>query len=113
MAFMLNLAVCDLLYCCITLPIYARQHISSKIGLDDLFCKVFAIFRNINVEADFMTIGMIAVSRLVRCFNGNVQSFLDKYSKSFVMGTWMYGIIIFLCRYLLVSLILEFFLPVI
>ena len=107
MAFMLNLAVCDLLYCCTTLPIYARQHISSKIGLDDLFCKVFAVFRNINVEADFMTIGMIAVSRLVRCFNGNVQSFLDKYSKSCVMGTWMYGIIIFLYRYLLVSLILE------
>ena len=107
MAFMLNLAICDLLYCSITLPIYARQHISSKIGLDDLFCKVFAIFGNINVEADFMTIGMIAVSRLVRCFNGNVQSFLDKYSKSFVIGTWMYGIIIFLCRYLLVSLIIE------
>ena len=102
MAFILNLAMCDLLYCATSLPIYAKQHIFGKIGLDDSFCKIFAVLRNINVETDFMAIGMIAISRLVHCLNGNSKSFLDKYKYVFVVGTWMYGFAIVVARYLMV-----------
>lgn len=105
MVFMLNLAMCDLLYCTTSLPIYAKQHISGKIGLNHTFCKIFAVLRNINVETDFMAIGMIAISRLVHCINGNTKSFMDKYKIAFVAGTWIYGIVIVVARYLMVMFV--------
>ena len=108
---MLNLAMCDLLYCSTSLPIYAKQHLSGKIGLNHTFCKIFAVLRNINVETDFMAIGMIAISRLVHCINGNTKSVIDKYRNVFVVGTWIYGIVIVLARYLMVILSILRFVP--
>ena len=100
MTLILNLSVCDLLYCGITLPIYAAQHLSGRPIVNENICKITAVFRNIYIEADFMSIGLIAISRLVRCTNGNTKSFLDNHCRIFVAWTWFYGIIMVVARYL-------------
>ena len=94
MTFIINLAVCDLAYCSIHLPIYAAQYLTRSPILNEPMCKFTVIFRNIITYADYMSIGMIALSR---CINVTTKKkVIDKYSVLFTIGIWVYATLIFL-----------------
>ena len=89
-----NLAVCYLAYCSIHLPIYAAQYLTRSPILNEPMCKFTVIFRNIITYADYMSIGMIALSR---CINVTTKKkVIDKYSILFTIGIWVYATLIFL-----------------
>ena len=63
MTFIINLAICDLMYCSIQLPVYAVQNLGQGPFLSETLCIGCAILRNINVKAVYMFMGMMATSR--------------------------------------------------
>lgn len=89
------------------MPIYIAEDIKQEKVLEPEACAITAFIRNVLVDVDLMNIGMIAVSRLVRCFNGNNQSFLDKYKMLFVFWIWFYGSMTTLSRFIWVRCVLP------
>ena len=61
--FIIHLAICDLTYCVLHLPIHAAGFLIQGPFLREPICQISAILRNLNVGADYMFLGMIAVSR--------------------------------------------------
>ena len=63
--FILNLAFSDLLYCAINLPMYATQYLARSWPLGSNLCYANAVFRYINAFGDWVSVGIIAVSRCI------------------------------------------------
>ena len=56
--FIISLALADLLYCSIHLPLYAMQFFTHRWILGETLCFAFSAFRYINAFADWMSVGM-------------------------------------------------------
>ena len=56
--FIISLAVSDLLYCAISLPLYAMQYLTKRWVLGETLCYATTAFRYINAFADWMSVGM-------------------------------------------------------
>lgn len=63
--FILNLALSDMLYCAVNLPLYSLQYLKRGWILGPELCYANAVFRYINAFSDWMSLAMIAVSRCV------------------------------------------------
>ena len=59
--FIISLALADLLYCSIHLPLYAMQFLTHRWILGETLCFAFSAFRYINAFADWMSVGMCTV----------------------------------------------------
>ena len=57
--FIISLALADLLYCSIHLPLYAMQFLTHRWILGETLCFAFSAFRYINAFADWMSVGML------------------------------------------------------
>ena len=57
--FIISLALADLLYCSIHLPLYAIQFFTHRWILGETLCFAFSAFRYINAFADWMSVGMM------------------------------------------------------
>ena len=93
MTFIINLAICDLMYCSIQLPVYAVQNLGQGPFLSDTLCIGCAILRNINVLATYMFMGMIASSR---CLSLAKITILEKYRKVIAAYVWIFIILLYL-----------------
>ena len=92
--FILNLAFSDFLYCGISLPLYAMQYFSKRWPLGLTECKIFAAIRYMNAFADWMSLGLVAVSRCM----GMVQPIWnEKYMSglnglAIIVAIWLYAL---------------------
>ena len=93
MTFIINLAICDLLYCTIQLPVYAIQYLGQGPFLTEKLCVGCAILRNINVKAVYMFMGMMATSR---CLSLAKITILEKCRKVIAVYVWIFIILIYL-----------------
>ena len=93
MTFIINLAICDLLYCTIQLPVYAIQYLGQGPFLTETLCVGCAILRNINVKAVYMFMGMMATSR---CLSLAKITILEKCRKVIAVYVWIFIILIYL-----------------
>ena len=93
MTFIINLAICDLMYCSIHLPIYAKQYLGQGPFLSETLCIGFAILRNINVRATYIFMGMMATSR---CLSLAKITILEKCRKVIAVYIWIFIILIYL-----------------
>ena len=64
--FILMLAGSDFIYCVVNLPLYAVQYLNRRWTMGRTLCKVNAVFRYVNAFSDWMSLGLIALSR---CLN--------------------------------------------
>ena len=55
-------------------------------------CQITAGFRIVIVYADWMSVGMVAISR---CMDHTKITFLDRKKKYFIIGIWIYAFLIF------------------
>ncbi len=62
--FILNLALSDLLYCVINLPLYAVQFFSGRWPWGASSCVASAAFRYVNAFADWMSLALIALRQV-------------------------------------------------
>ena len=93
MTFIINLAICDLLYCTIQLPVYAIQYLGQGPFLTETLCVGCAILRNINVKAVYMFMGMMATSR---CLSLAKITILEKCRKVIAVYIWIFIILLYL-----------------
>ena len=93
MTFIINLAICDLLYCTIQLPVYAIQYLGQGPFLTEKLCVGCAILRNINVKAVYMFMGMMATSR---CLSLAKITILEKCRKVIAVYIWIFIILLYL-----------------
>ena len=82
-----------------SLPVYGYEFIFRMPILNEQMCVASAIIRNISLIADWMTVGMIALSRCIYTTRFTRLSFIEKYGKSFVIGIWIYSILVYFTVY--------------
>ena len=87
--FVLNLAFCDLIYCSFHLPTHAVQFFSQAPIWGNVMCIATSSFRGITAYADWMSVGIIAVSR---CLSLKNISIIEQNGKIFVSMIWIYSI---------------------
>ena len=68
-AFILNLAFGDLLYCILNFSHWVMLSIHKKWDFGKPLCKIIPVFLNANVCSCFMSVAMIAISRLIMINN--------------------------------------------
>ena len=90
--FVINLAICDLMYCLVHLPIYAAEYLSLGPVLGQSACAATGIIRNINVKTAYMFMAMIAISRSLSI---SKSSILNEYRRWVALGTWIFTFILF------------------
>ena len=91
--FILNLAFSDLLYCAINLPMYATQYLERIWPLGASLCYANAVFRYINAFSDWVSVGLIAVSRCICLLKPNwAERYLTKTNSVLVcILIWIYA----------------------
>ena len=87
----INLSVCDFIYCCIALPINGLQFIYKGNILSQDVCLWHAIIRNIVVTADYVTVSVIAISRCGYTTKFKISTLIQNHAKSFVILIWIYS----------------------
>lgn len=99
--FILNLAFADLLYCAISLPIYAVQYLSERFTMGENMCLVATVFRYINAFADWMCVAMIALSRCISLTKPELgeKLFAGKNGKLIILMVWIYANILMIPIY--------------
>ena len=91
--FIIHLAICDLIYCILHLPIHAATYLNHGPFFREQICQISAIIRNINVGADYMFLGMIAVSRGLGITG---ISILEDYRTLVVISVYIFSIVMYL-----------------
>jgi len=97
---MLNLSLCDLLYCVLGLPVFISIYYNEYLPESDLFCRYSAMLRNWIAYTDFLTMASIAVIRLVGLiFRYKVDSAVKRFFTPIVttfmcVGIWILTFII-------------------
>ena len=101
-AFVMNLAIADLLYCAINLPIYSLQFFYQTWDLGWYLCYHTANFRYINAFADWMSVALIAVSRCITVTRiKNFEKFFNKRNRRIIIAfVWIYSVAILIPTYL-------------
>ena len=89
LALVINLAICDFMYCSISLPIFLVGFWSQTPAiLNPHICLVTGAIRNILKLADWMTVGLISFVRFSRLTGWhNIES----HGKYFIIGVWIYA----------------------
>ena len=104
--FIIHLAICDLTYCILHLPIHAVGFLIQGPFLKEPICQISAILRNINVHLKYMFLGMIAVSRGLGITR---ISILEEYRTLVVVSMYIFSIMMYLPQMMIkVSTHLEF-----
>ena len=104
--FIIHLAICDLTYCILHLPIHAAGFLIQGPFLKEPICQISAILRNINVHLKYMFLGMIAVSRGLGITR---ISILEEYRTLVVVSMYIFSIMMYLPQMMIkVSSRLEF-----
>ena len=89
LALVINLAICDFMYCSISLPIFLVGFWSQTPAiLNPHICLVTGAIRNILKLADWMTVGLISFVRFTRLTGLNN---IEKHGKYFIIGVWIYA----------------------
>ena len=82
-----------LAFCLINLPIHAAQFWSREaLFKNNTLCRYTTSFRYVNVFADWMSVGMIAVSR---CMSLKKISIFERNAKYIAISIWVYAAILF------------------
>ena len=99
--FILNLALSDLLYCAINLPMYATQYLARIWPLGSSLCYANAVFRYINAFGDWVSVGIIAVSRCIFLLKpGFARRYLTKRNSYIIcLMIWAYTSLIMIPLY--------------
>ena len=99
--FILNLAFSDLLYCAINLPMYATQYLARIWPLGSSLCYANAVFRYINAFGDWVSVGIIAVSRCIFLLKpGFARRYLTKRNSYIIcLMIWAYTSLIMIPLY--------------
>ena len=91
--FVNNLAICDLTYCVVHLPIHAISYFSLSAPFqNEMLCQITAVFRNTICYATYMFIAMIAVARFAKI--KSKTSILTKYRRLFAGCVWIYSFLL-------------------
>ena len=89
LALVINLAICDFMYCSISLPIFLVGFWSQTPAiLNPHICLVTGAIRNILKLADWMTVGIISFVRFTRLTGWHN---IEKHGKYFIIGVWIYA----------------------
>ena len=104
LAFVLNLAICDFLYCSSTLTIYGIQNLLQKPILSETMCIMDAILRTLVVYAEYFSIAMIAVAR---CMNLKDIKLKGIYVKTLLISVWSAAILILVPQMIHVTIIVP------
>ena len=91
--FVLNLALVDFLHCTIFLPVYTLQMFYKGWFWGKNFCIFIAAFKIINVLAEALSLGMIAVSKCIGLLKPELARnlFSGLPGKLFIAMIWIYG----------------------
>ena len=82
-----------LVFCLINLPIHAAQFWSREaLFKNNTLCRYTTSFRYVNVFADWMSVGMIAVSR---CMSLKKIYIFERNAKYIAISIWVYAAILF------------------
>lgn len=94
--FILNLALTDLLYCVIVLPVYALQYFQKGWYLGKHFCIIIANFQLMNEFVCWMSVAMVGASRSITILNPGKLNFFSYRRNRFliVIFNWIYGFIL-------------------
>ena len=95
--FILNLAVADFLYSSVHLPLYAIQYFYGGWPWSNRVCYITTVWRIINAFADWIFLGVIAVSRCLMVIQHDLWLKMcsnNKYLLSIIGGTWLYAFFI-------------------
>ena len=87
----INLSICDFIYCCIALPINGLQFLNKGNILSSNLCLWHAIIRNIVVTADYVTVSVIAISRCGYTTKFKISTLIQNHPKCSVTFIWMYS----------------------
>ena len=89
LALVINLAICDFMYCSISLPIFLIGFWSQTPAILNLhICLVTGAIRNILKLADWMTVGIISFVRFTRLTGWHN---IENHGKYFIIGVWIYA----------------------
>ena len=68
------------------------EFLSQKPVLNQNLCIFTGALRNIIINADWMTVGIIA---FFRCTRLTKLCYLEKFGKHFIIGIWIYAVAVF------------------
>ncbi|CAL4099956.1 unnamed protein product, partial [Meganyctiphanes norvegica] len=97
-AFVLNLAVVELLFCTIILPVSGAQYIwlclHNESLLDDRFCVFFALVRFSLTQAELQTILAIALTRCLAICSIYLKQMMDRtrFKVLYLSFIWLYSV---------------------
>ncbi|XP_071536995.1 protein trapped in endoderm-1-like [Panulirus ornatus] len=89
----LQLAMVDLLYCSVSLPLMMVTSLSS-VPPPHVLCVAAAFIRIINANVEFNTLGLVAVERFYHIKRGHKSSglFSVRLTKLYCSGVWVVGV---------------------
>ena len=90
--FVLNLAVVDLFYCTVTMPIFATWHLSKGWIWGENVCTFVAAIVTASAMTEWGSLGMIAVSKCIGLLNAELADklFIGLRGKLFIAMIWIY-----------------------
>ncbi len=91
--FILNLAFADMLYCIVNLPFYAMTYLKYGWFWGSFLCKASTGIRYITAFADWMSLGMVAVSRCLCLTKPDLSHkiFSGMNGKLVIISIWIYA----------------------
>ena len=94
--FVLHLALCDILYCVISLPFYSTLYLGEQWIFGEMWRKWTAICAFISAYVGWMALTLIAISRALSLI---APSFLNRIcengrSKMIIVGAWIFVLLI-------------------
>ena len=94
--FVLNLAICDLLYCSIPFPFYISLYLGDQWLFGEFWCKATAILAHIFAYTGWMALASIALVRVLAVTAPALlgQVCTNKGSKCIILCMWIFVVIL-------------------
>ena len=84
-AFIVNLCLSDLLFCCFCMPLSAQLFLTGKWFSSNVVCKAFAFVKFLNPMVSMFTVLAITINRYILIFHPNFYLLLYMKSHTFAM----------------------------
>ena len=95
-SYILNLAIADLIFCTVNIPVQAFQYFSKGWFAGKSLCIFFGAFHQINYNAEWMSLAIIALNRCVCLVHPRLGEifFSGKVGRLIIAFIWIYAIMI-------------------
>ena len=89
--FILNLAVCDLMYCIFCLPSYATLYLGGTWFLGEKWCLISVVLAFISASASWMALALIALSGALLVAYPSISEMVFSRTKSrlIILSSWL------------------------